>query len=50
MKYELIIIWETGERETAVYNSKEEAQNIEKGFYMAFGSQIQWTGINEVNA
>lgn len=47
MKYELVIIWDTGERETALYNTLEKAEKVEKGFYMAFGKQIAFTCINE---
>lgn len=47
MKYELIIIWETGEKETCTYNSKEEAEKIEAGYKMAFGNQLQYTAIIE---
>lgn len=47
-KYELIVIWDTGEKTTEQYNTEEEAREIEAGFYMAFGRQVQWTGINEV--
>ena len=48
-KYELIVIWDTGEKTTEQYNTEAEAREIEDGFYRAFGKQIQWTGINEVN-
>lgn len=46
MKYELIIVWSTGEKETHLYDSLEKAQEIERGLKMAFGSQL-WTCINE---
>lgn len=44
--YELIVIWETGEKEVCSYSTYEEAKNIADGFMMAFGNQISWTGIN----
>lgn len=44
--YDLIIIWDTGEKENHKYNSYEKAQEIETGFKKAFGSQIQYTCIN----
>ena len=47
MKAELIIIWESGEKESYLYNSPEEARIIEQGYKAAFGNQIAWTGINE---
>ena len=46
--YELIVIWDTGEKTTERYYTRAEALEIEAGFYRAFGKQIQWTGINEV--
>lgn len=45
MKYELIIIWETGEKETYKYNSYEEAKQGADNMKMCFGKQIVWTGI-----
>lgn len=45
MKYELVIVWSTGEKESYLYDSLEKAQDIEKGYNMAFGSQV-WTAIN----
>jgi hypothetical protein len=44
MKY-LVVIWVTGEKEVYSYNSKEDAEEAERGFWMAFGNQISWTGI-----
>lgn len=43
--YELVVIWVTGEKEVYGYNNKEDAEEAEKGFRMAFGNQISWTGI-----
>lgn len=47
-RYELVVIWDTGEKETATYDTEIEAKIIENGFHTAFGKQIQWTGIREV--
>jgi LAS superfamily LD-carboxypeptidase LdcB len=47
-KYELVIIWETGERETATYNTREEAEEHENGYFMAFGNQISFMCVNQV--
>lgn len=44
-KYELIVIWSTGEKEVHEYNSREKAKKAEQGYKMAFGNQISWTGI-----
>lgn len=45
--YELILIWETGEKETYIYNTYEEAQQGANNFKKAFGSQVSWTGIDK---
>ncbi len=47
MRYELIIIWESGEKEVYSYDSKEKAKKIEEGYKIVFGNQISWTGITE---
>lgn len=45
MKYELVIIWDTGEKEIHEYSSQEHAEQAERGYKKAFGKQIQWSGI-----
>ena len=45
MKYELVVIWETGEKEVHKYNNLEDAKEAENSFRMAFGNQVSWTGI-----
>lgn len=47
-KYELVVVWETGEKDIIPYSNEEEAKVIEYRYRMAFGNQIQWTGIREV--
>lgn len=47
MKVELVIVWETGEKESLFYNTREEAETIERGYHTVFGNQIAFTGINE---
>ena len=48
MKYELVIIWATGEKEVHAYATEEEAQVSVKGYKMAFGNQVAWAGIRKV--
>lgn len=43
--YKLIILWEGGEREEALYATEKEAEEAEKGYYTAFGKQIFWSCI-----
>ena len=45
MKYELVIVWDTGEKEIHEYNTQEEAEIMAQGDRTAFGNQISWTGI-----
>lgn len=47
-RYELVIIWDTGEKEVIPYSTEDKAKEIERGYHKAFGKQIQWTGIREV--
>lgn len=43
-KHELVIIWETSEKEVHEYESRELAEQAERGYKAAFGNQIQWSG------
>lgn len=45
--YRLIIIWYNGERDEYDYPTREEAEEAENGYRMAFGNQISWSGINK---
>lgn len=45
--YELVIIWSTGEKDVYQYTTREEAEKAELGMRMAFGNQIEWSGIRE---
>ena len=48
MKYELIVIWETGEKEIFEYATEEEAQESCNDFRKIFGNQVAWAGIRKV--
>lgn len=45
MKYKLIVVWYTGERNEYEFQTEEKAQEGERGFKMAFGNQITFTCI-----
>ncbi len=45
MKNELVIIWTTGEKEVHGCSNWEDAEEAERGFWMAFGNQISWSGV-----
>ena len=47
--YELLIIWDDGKREVYNYKTYEEAEKAGEGCKMAFGNQISWYGVKEVN-
>lgn len=43
-KYELVIVWEAGEKNIIEYESQELAEKAKQGYKVAFGNQIQWSG------
>ena len=43
-KYELVIIWDTGEEDVVEYDNQQMAEHAERGYKRAFGKQIQWSG------
>ena len=45
LMYELIVIWETGEKDTCLYDTENEAEKAASNYKFAFGNQIAWTGI-----
>lgn len=45
MKYELIVVWESGEKEVTEHASEEKANSAGAGMKMAFGNQISWWGV-----
>ena len=44
MKYEVVIIWETGEKEIWTYATEEEARTSEREYKAVFREQIAWIG------
>ena len=45
--FELVVIWETGEKEIHAYATEEGAQAVANGYKMVFGNQIAWVGIRK---
>ena len=45
--FELVIIWDTGEKDVYTYNTEIEAETSGKNFKMAFGNQISWFGVRK---
>lgn len=48
MKYKLIVIWSTGEKEEHIYPTRESAEIAGKGYKTAFGDQVAWYGIGRM--
>lgn len=48
MKYELVVIWDDGEKEVFSYPTETEAKEAEDGYHKAFGNQVSWTGIRRM--
>ena len=45
-KYELVIVWESGEKEIHAYKSESEAERAKDGYIKAFGRQL-WACVRE---
>lgn len=41
--YELVIIWNGGDKDITVYESEKDAQIAELNMRKAFGNQIDWS-------
>ena len=48
MRYELVVIWDDGEKEVFSYPTESEAKEAELGYQKSFGNQLQWTGIRRM--
>lgn len=42
MKYELVVVWYTGEKEIYEYDTESEAEQGMNNMYLAFGSHQLW--------
>lgn len=45
--YELVIIWETGEKEVYPFKTEEQAEQGGRNMRKAFGKQIEWYGVRK---
>lgn len=45
-KYELVVVWDSGDKEIYEYPTKEEAETAKRGFETAFGNQL-WVCVRE---
>lgn len=45
MRYILGIIWDDGGKEIHQFLTREEAEEVERGYKMAFGNQIQYSWV-----
>lgn len=46
--WELVIIWDNGDKDIYKFRTEEEAVRGGKNLKMAFGNQIAWHGIRKV--
>ena len=44
--YELVMVWEDGDKEIHSYKNREEAENGKRNMEMAFGAQV-WCCVRE---
>ena len=45
--YELVIIWDNGDKDIYEYLTEKEAERGELGMRMAFGNQISWSCVRQ---
>ena len=45
MRYELVVVWATGETDVFEYRTEEEAYSAGRGMRTALGNQISWWGV-----
>lgn len=43
MEYELVIVWDNGDKDIYVYPTQQKAEEAEDGMRMALGNQISWS-------
>lgn len=43
-KYELVVVWENGEKDVYTYDTKAQADKAGEGMKTALGGQIEWCG------
>ena len=48
MRYELVVVWASGDKDVYQYESREAAEKGERGMRMANGNQISWKGIRRI--
>ena len=46
-KWELVVVWECGDKDVFEYSSEEKAQSGAKTYKWAFGNQVQWCGVRK---
>lgn len=50
MNYELVIIWENGEKDIYKYDSEDRANRAGEEMKFCFGNQISWYGTRRARA
>lgn len=42
--YELVIVWNTGDKDIYEYDTEEEAEQAGRNMQFVFGKQVEWYG------
>lgn len=50
MRYELVVIWENGDKDVYEYDSRDRAEQCGDGMKTALGNQIAWYGVRPVTS
>lgn len=48
--YELVILWQDGDKDIYQYPTREQAERAGAEMRIAFGNQIQWHGVRKAVA
>lgn len=46
INYEVVVVWNDGQKEIFGYETEEKAESIKAGMYKAFGNQL-WAGVRK---
>lgn len=46
MRYELVVVWSTGDKQVFEYATQDEAEQGKRNYEMAFGAQV-WCCVRE---
>lgn len=47
MAYELVVIWDNGDKDIYEYETEDEAIRASEGMKVALGNQLRWAGVRK---